>query len=287
MRKYLEEFLILIKVPYVSRHNILHCFDCISDTKEKRDRIKEIISKYKDIDFDYKGLIKEFRDYALPRLRNECEVDAICMLLLSKQLKVLYKKHNISEKIFYDTMSDFRFKINECEMVEKLSGIFCYSFYEDFFKLKTFKLGRLEFELTTNKYDIPGYKKDSKILLIHIPKTGERLLPKEVDASIKLAKSFFKKYYKITEPVFVCSSWILFPENKKFLKKDSNIIQFANRFTILKTVYFDSYNELWRIFDRKFNGLRSLKDDSSLRVGYRELVKKNKPIGQSIGYFKG
>lgn len=285
--EYLEQFLLKIKVPYVSRSNILHIYDCITITEEKCKRIDEIISKYQDINFDYQLVLKEFEDFALPRLRNKCEVDCLCICLLTKKLEELYKKNGLSEELFTETMSDIRYKINECEMVKKLSGIFCASWYEDFFRLKTFGLGRLQFQITNNCYEIPGFDKDFKMLAVHIPKSGERLDPERVDKSFAIAKEFFKKHFNMNEIVFCCHSWILFPENKKFLSKDSNIAKFSSRFEIISTSYDKDYSELWRIFDREFNGLRSLKEDSSLRRGYKELVKNNKPIGEGIGYFRG
>lgn len=286
-QEYLNNFLNKINVPYVSRENILHIFRCISDTVEKRAKIDKIISQYHDVDFDYKKTIKDFEDFALPRLRNECEVDALCICLLTYRLEKLYEKYGFSNDLYIETISDIRYKINECELVKKLSGIFCASWYEDIFKLKTFSLGRLQFQLVNNCYDIPGYGKDFKMISIHIPKSNEHLDENKVNESIKRAKSFFREKFGIVEPVFVCHSWILFPEINNFIPKDSNIIKFQKRFTIIKTELDSNYSELWRIFDREFNGLRSLKEDSSLRRGYKELVRKNMPIGQGIGYFKG
>lgn len=285
--EYLEDFLKKIGVPACSRENILHIYDCITITEEKCKRIDEIISQYKDIDFDYTKVINDFADFALPRLRNKCEVDCLCICLLSKQLEVLYKKYGYSEELFVETMSDIRYKIAECELVEKLSGIFCSSWYEDFFKLKTFSLGRLQFQLVDNCYDIPGYSKDYKMIAVHVPRSGEKLDPDKVDESIKRAKIFFKEKFGINEPVFVVHSWLLWSGNEKFISSESNIIKFAKRFTIIKTDLTTDYSDLWRIFDRKIDRVKFLSEETSLTKGYKELIKKHKPVGQSIGYFRG
>ena len=73
----------------------------------------------------------------------------------------------------------------------------------------------------------------SLVLNCHIQQ-GADLSPESVDFSFQTAKSFFmvcfpKEQYK----AFLCYSWLLYQPMLKRLSEDSNIKQFAGRFSII------------------------------------------------------
>lgn len=59
-----------------------------------------------------------------------------------------YKRQGIDEKIFYMTMWDITYKIHECMANKGVFGTFIVEWFEGFFKLKRFALGRLQYDMS-------------------------------------------------------------------------------------------------------------------------------------------
>ena len=97
--------------------------------------------------------------------------------------------------------------------------------------------------------------------------------------SFEMADVFYRRTLG-DKLIYRCFSWLLFPRNGDFLKEDSNILSFMNRWTIIKTEYFTEYKELWRLFD-----CECVSAESSLRRAYVGLVKAEEKIVLSFGYF--
>lgn len=283
MIKYLNKFLKKIKLPKNKIAIILGFYNELVEKVEET-KINEVLNLYKDEKSNFLQVIKNFNNLT-KSFFNNFESNLLCVCLLSKKLKELFASNKYKDSLFYETMEDISFKISECENVKGCTGIFVPEWYELFFKLKLFKFGRLQFELSTFKENYKEIKKDDVCLNIHIPRNGERLLPSLVDKSIKKASKFFLNKFRNKKILFKCESWILFTENKKFLSNESNIVKFSDRFEIVSTKYFSDYSELWRIFDCEYKGISSLKGDSSLRKGYIDLVRRKKKIGESLGFF--
>lgn len=68
---------------------------------------------------------------------------------------------------------------------------------------------------------------------LHIPDFLGPLTPKACDRSLALAREFFARHYP-EEPyaVVTCGSWLLDPQLKQYLPRDSNIVCFQERFRI-------------------------------------------------------
>ncbi|MBO7390303.1 MAG: hypothetical protein J6U39_02555, partial [Clostridia bacterium] len=125
---------------------------------------------------------------------------------------------------------------------------------------------------------------DDKVIFIHIPRTGERLLPEDVEESCARASAFFRERYGITQVIFACHSWILYPETKNILSEKSNLYSFISRFEVIDVVEDTDYKELWRLFDVDYTGnAEELPQDTSLRRAYAQRVKENLPLGVALG----
>ena len=86
--------------------------------------------------------------------------------------------------------------------------------------------------------------------------------------------------------MFVCHSWLLFSAHRKMLKPNSNIISFMDRFDLLESGEYEDYNELWRIFDRRYNGdPDTLGRNSSLHRAYADRVKAGEKTGWGYGAY--
>ena len=75
-------------------------------------------------------------------------------------------------------------------------------------------------------------KQGDPVLSVHIP-GGTPMTAQSVEASFAIAPAFFQRYFPQTEfKGYICSSWLLNSDLKRFLKADSNILQFQKRFRI-------------------------------------------------------
>ncbi|MGQ4328333.1 acyltransferase domain-containing protein [Streptomyces hayashii] len=68
-------------------------------------------------------------------------------------------------------------------------------------------------------------------LAVHVPDFMGPLTPQAIERSLTLARAFFARHYpEETYSVATCASWLLDPQLKRRLPKDSNIVRFQERF---------------------------------------------------------
>lgn len=280
MFEYLQKILKEIDMPSSSSGHILLTFE-----KYDLNELENVISFYIDQTSNYENILQKFNELSDKYKVDHFEGYAVLMCLLTKKLRELYEKLGYSEEMFLNIAKDIKYKVEECELVYSITGIFVPEWYKDIFQIKTFAFGRLQFQLCPFGLNYENIKSHDKSVNIHIPRSGEPLLPSLVDASINKASLFFKKEFNNGPILYRCNSWLLFPENKNILNQNSNIIKFANRFKIINTTYFANYEESWRLFDCKFVDVSFLPSDSTLRRGYINLVKNKQKTGSSFGFF--
>ncbi|MBO4472258.1 MAG: hypothetical protein J5765_00475 [Clostridia bacterium] len=212
----------------------------------------------------------------------------LVLILLSESSKRIYAERKVSLEMWRRNMRDLRYTSDACLLVKGVYGTDSPRWYERFFNATRFTFGKLQFELCAlgkpyQKDDL-SLSPDDQAIFIHIPRTGERLLPEDVDASAQAAAAFFKERYGTRRTVFACHSWILYPENKNILSAGSNLYSFISRFEIIDVVEDAEHKELWRLFDKEYNGdPDDLPQDSSLRRAYVQRLKENKPLGVALG----
>ncbi|MBQ8850522.1 MAG: DUF5596 domain-containing protein [Clostridia bacterium] len=211
----------------------------------------------------------------------------ICM---APRLKKRYAELGIDEAIFYDSLSDLRYKLYECIDVYGVVGTFVASWYAGFFRLDRFAFGRLQFDKKPLGFECEynGVKlsADSIGLNTHIPRTGGRLDHDEVLKSYRRAREFFGEYFEIKPAIFFCSSWLLDPWNLTVLTEKSNLYAFIKDFKIVETGEYADYKEAWRLFDMMYTGdVDALPQNSSLRRAYAERIRRGEKLGWGRGVF--
>ncbi len=247
----------------------------------------DIIERYNDETFDFAKTLEDIKSLALKK--DICEYTAYMLLFicLAPQLHEQYIQKGIDHKIFYDTMCDLKYKLEECKFVHNKVGTFVPSWYKGFFEMRIFALGRLQFEINHTWFDceVSGIKipKGTKVLSVHIPRSEVRLSHDLVLDSYDRAAEFFKEEFQ-ENIIFICSSWLLYPWNREVLKDGSNLAQFYDDFTIVSSGEYQNYSEVWRLFDCLYDGNPdNLSADTSLRRAYIERIKSGKPIGHGTG----
>lgn len=153
-------------------------------------------------------------------------------LFMCEELERKYAEKGIDEKILLDTLKDISIWLDTWSELKGEMYLGEMMWLQRHLQMKLFRLGRLQFCMDVSHYDAPafGLKKGDPVIEVHIPADGP-MTPEECDASIQMAKEFFKKYYPDYEYRCFCThSWLLDPQLKNLLSEDSNIIKFQNRF---------------------------------------------------------
>jgi len=259
----------------------------------KTDYYKEFEAFFKEYEADYKNYNNHENRMRLEKIAEEVGIPEeklymIYFIGLSQHLMKLYEEQGLPMEIYWDSMSDLKVKLFECKNVYDIWGTFVGGWFYGFFRLDRFKIGRLEYEVVgceIEEYKKHGIelRKDDKVINIHIPSGEPFTFDIRLD-SYKRAYEFYKQYRKGDLIAFVCSSWLLYPENKDFYPEKSNIIDFTDDFEIFASGEQDEFHDSWRVFGKpNETPIDQLPEDTSLRRAYKKrLIEKG-----SFGFGKG
>ena len=289
MKNYLCSFLEEFAYPEAACTVLLQGFDAITNDSSALEAFTAILDTYKaDKLCDFKELIARMRELSARIGLQEYTGNVILLICMSETLKAYYKEAGMDESVWHDSMIDLKYKLDECHCVHGIWGIFVPNWYKGFFRMTLFGFPKLQFEAVPfgRHYEKDGIvlTPDSTVLDTHIPRTGGRLDEAGRIHSYQLGAAFFAKHFGITQPVFVCHSWLLFPRNKEILSPQSNLYAFISDFDIIESGEYDTYKAVWRLFDRHYEGdVDALPQDSSLRRAYADWIRKGEKTGWGYG----
>ena len=288
-KEYLLSFLYEFDYASEACEALEDAFDKIFANKRSRALYGKIERRFKRCPDTKFSRLKSLAD----RLAEECGANPhaahlVVLILLSAYSKAVYEKRGLSPEMWRRNMLDLKYTNDLCKILKGSYGTYCFEWYGRFFSGTRFTFGKLQFETGClgKNYEKDGVALGPKdqVIYIHIPRTGERLSPEEVDASTREASDFFKQRYGVKQVIFACHSWLLYPENKKILSEGSNLHSFLSRFDVIDVQEDTEYKELWRLFDKEYDGnADALPQDTSLRRAYAQRVKENKPLGVALG----
>ena len=209
-------------------------------------------------------------------------IDMLFFLYCCETLREMYLKNGYSEELFIHTMKDLKYKLKECRNTEGVMGTKTFQWYDGFFKLERFALGRLQYERLPMDFDYRDVlKKGDECLNIHIPSSGP-LYPEEVQESFRLAYEFFGPTYG-DKAMIRCSTWMLYPPTAELLPEGSNLRSFYEQFdVVIERAPADWH--MWRIFGVEVqpDEYKSLPQNTSLqRIFYKYLNEGNR---MGVGY---
>lgn len=238
--------------------------------ENQRDRIEFLAQKCKD------------KSFSILRKENDLMRLAVCTEYL-KYTYDFYKEKGISDEIFKNTVSDINIWCKNNSNI----GLKNYNWIKNHLKGELFRLGRLQFQICRNFNNLSlNYKKlpfnhPDNVIYIHIPQ-GEKLLIDDCKESLKFAINFFDEYFTDFEyRYFFCESWLLYQDNIKFMKEDSNIIKFASLFNIVYSVKEDS-QAIERIFGKKQLRKSSYPENTSLQRQAKQFMLGGGKMGIGI-----
>ncbi len=256
--------------------------------------IKNIVTNYSFNNFKFyfdavkQGNYEKYKEVN-EKIENFDDLPTIqLVLLLAQAVDVfeIYKKMQIQEQIYYDTMSAFTRFLNESKMQ-------CgqYKFDREFWayrhvNMSIFRIGELEFEFRKCPEDIIINKKkivykDENVIAVHIPSDAKLTCENCNNTYIK-AREFYSKHYKqYSNAYFTCKTWLLSPQLKKLLSKSSNILNFEKYYTIYGFEESDQFKN-W-VFGHEEMKVEDYPENTSLQRAVKKHVLQGGKIGVGSG----
>lgn len=207
-------------------------------------------------------------------------MDLVLLILCFDRLRRVYQEKGYSEALFEETVSDLRYKLEECRQVYGIHGNFVFFWYPGYFDCTRFQLGRLQFEPHEMKTDYRDIlKTGDQILRCHIPMAGP-LTPESVQHSLKRAYRFFG----IQGKMYVhCSSWLLYPGHYALYPAGSNLRKFYDLFDVYSHKLTPDSGNSWRVFGTMEKRPAYLPEDTSLRKAFKAYFMDGNCMGSGSG----
>lgn len=293
MRAYLAQFFKDFAYDPADASFLLCAYDKIAANTEAADLLQSVLCAYEadPVGYDYSILTAQSKKAArLTELHNHT-TDLVFYLCLTKHLKALYLSQGIDLTIWHDSVLDLKYKLEECKHVRGVRGIFVAFWMPGWFKMTRFALGRLQFEIVDfgREYQKDGMTlgKDSKVLNMHIPRSGQPLSKELYEDSFARAKAFFADRLPVDQRPgekvpFVCHSWLLYPALTEFVSEKSNVLRFMKEFEILSWDHSDG-ESLWCLFDTAERNPDRLPTDTSLRRAFVARLQNGGRVGWGYG----
>ncbi|MBQ4618183.1 MAG: DUF5596 domain-containing protein [Clostridia bacterium] len=268
---------------------LLRAFDRLQGHPEARAAFDEACALYRAAPpHDHAEMLRLAETAARHSGVHEYAAEFLLYACLSDTLLSRYRERGLSETLFWNTLQDLRYKLEECKAVKGIVGTFVASWFEGFFELTRFAFGRLQCEVIPFEAD---YEKDgktltptSRVLNVHIPRDGTPLDPARCEEAYAEAAAFFRK--EIDGPMaFVCFSWLLYPENETILSDKSNIVRFMKRYDVIRHGTNKNRPDLWRLFDTDEQNPDRLPTDTSARRAYVRHLQNGGKLGWGYGVF--
>ena len=281
-----------LSFPENARAVFLDALDRIAADRTAAAWLGRLVAQYDESEnCDYLRLLADSKALGAALDIHEYTMALLLFLCFGERLRARYAERGLDETVYWDSMADLRYKLEECRLVHGVVGSFVAPWFGGFFNLTRFALGRLQFEIihTHHDFTVGGtlLPAGSPVINIHIPRTGTRLLHDQVTDAYRRAAAWFRTALGEHPTVFTCSSWLLDPWHLTVLAPTSNLAAFIGDFEIVETRQYDSYREVWRLFDCEYTGdVDALPRDSSLRRAYVERIRRGEPTGSGRGFFR-
>ena len=212
----------------------------------------------------------------------------VLLIAWTPVLKCIYLEEDLPLDMLHATLADLYYKTLECIAVQGCVGTFVAKWHVKIFKLELFAHGRLQFEpITLSKDTVVGdvtLPMGTRVFSVHIPRTLTPLDHDAVEDAYRRADAFFRARGMCEHTVFFCSSWLLFPRHREMLREGSNIVRFLSDYTITESGEYETFGDLWRLFDCKFTTVDALPQDTSIRRAYVDLIRRGERTGWGRGF---
>ncbi len=214
-------------------------------------------------------------------------LDLLYMIRLLPILQELYKKEGLDDDMFFGFVKNIQASQGGGKEFYGLSTAW---WFMDFYKLKLFTIGRLQYRYRRIKEDTPWcgrvLKANTYYIDVHIPGGGP-LLPELCQDSYDRAAAYFRRRYQLDEVIFGCYSWLLSPDLDDILPPTSNILAFGHQYTLAEAVPDTEYSHLTFAFGVRGvpEDLNALPEKTSLHRVLKPWLLKGNILRLGKGYF--
>lgn len=273
------------------------------EKEDKWNRISDMAQKIMDSLSDKDILVKTLKETESWEEElgiHRYTLDLLVLLCCWQILEGRYRERNLSMEIFTNSLRDLEFKRKECQDVYGVNGIFVGFWYDRFFDISRFALGRLQFELIPypfeKEYTEKGrtVRKGDTVINVHIPSDGP-LRKEDADAAFQMAEDFYRgkltdgktpDAYISEEPAaFMMESWLLDPDLMNLLP-EGNLKNFVERFTLLTYEKAEQFEDGWRVFQNEWKRApEELPRRTKLQKAIADYLQKGGKLGEGYGIF--
>lgn len=222
---------------------------------------------------------------------NRYLLDALMLWCCWEEVKVCYEKQGLPVEIYYKSLEDMKWKMLECYEIHGVYGNFVGHWYDGFFNLTRFGLGRLQFELRPfeGKEDCeldevcihPG----DTVINMHIPSAGP-MKPELLEDAFARAEVFFKEYFPEDYTIFGVESWLIDPDLVRILP-EGNMKVYAKRFQLIEVQKSDEiFPDGWRVFGAEWKKKpEDLPRNTGLQRAIADYLQQGGRLGNGYGIF--
>ena len=291
IKKNVKSLMERLDYPETAQSVFLEALDKIAADKMAVVWLNRLMTEYSENEnCNYIRMLADFRALGNALGIHEQTSGMLLFLCLGERLRERFAERGIDESIYYNSLADLRYKLEECRLLYGRVGTFVASWNAGFFRMTRFGLGRLQFEITKIKdsFTVGGidFPAQTSAIAIHIPRTGTKLDHGEVLASYRRAVEMFGDQFEGKPILITCSTWMFDPWHETVLSPTSNMMTFARDFKMIASGSYDTYEQVWRLFDKFYEGdPDALPADSSLRRAYIDRIKRGEPTGWARGVF--
>lgn len=177
-------------------------------------------------------------------------VHQLFLILCADQARTLYQNAGHSDALYWDSMKDLKYKMEETHAVYGVWGVYCGPWLASLLTMKIVCLGRLQFELRKSEfhYELAGHtlKINDPVITVHIPSFGQ-LGYEDVLDSYARAAEFYAHLFLDGGVWFRCETWIFYPQVNALLP-DGNMKRFSEDFDIVHACIEPDTDDRYRVF---------------------------------------
>ncbi len=289
---HLKEFEKRLDLPQEAVETFENTLKLIEDNKAFYEKFEDIKNTYMypEADDVHKALAR-LTELSEEMGVHEYTVHFVFFMVCSEILLERYKEKGISVDIYWESMMDMRYKFLECLDCKGIYGTFVASWFDGFFSMNRFGLGRFQYEYS--EFDRDDYttesgieiKEDESAIGFHIPWSGVSMTDEQRIASYKRAYEFFKDKVRDDGILLLkCGSWLLYEGHREFLPETSNVLRFMDDFIILESEEKPEFNDAWRLYGGAgYKAPEEWPETNSLYRAFKKRVLSGGKTGSGFG----
>ena len=290
MRKYILDFCSEFGFPDGAGESLSAAWDKIS----ANDKAISVFKKYADAyesgeKLNHPAMLAEVREAAEAAEVHRFTAELLIYVILAKHLRVKYREAGLSDEMYAGVPLDLKYKFIECRKVHGVDGAFVAFWFDRFFDMTRFSIGRLQFEMDVcrDEADVCGIKigggEGTPALSVHIPSSGPLYYDAVLD-SYRRAAEFFRDQFPDGTVIFMCHSWLMYRPMLDFLPSTSRVRPFISDYCLIRQTEDPAFIDCWRLFDVSYTGDPSLLPrDASIRRAYAEYLDGGGIPGHGVG----